>query len=173
MSGTKRTLVALAPDGTEVTQQTSGNYSVAGLIQRESGSWFIAAHGNSWASVKSRTSAMYGRGCYRQMHVADLREVTAPVVREYFGTHNVTVISLFREGQTGLGMKAGWTDTGELGLSRQGFGLKGGASMIRKLAKDGYTAVHFLGRTGGTPRFADFQTDELLKSLRSRPRVTS
>ena len=97
-SRTRKTLVATAPDGTEATEQTSGGYTVAGLIQSTSGQWFIARHGNSWDSVKNRTSALYHRGYYKAMHVSDLIEVTAPVVREYFGTHAVSVTSVYRPG---------------------------------------------------------------------------
>ena len=100
---TRKTLVATAPDGTEVTEQTSGGYTVAGLIQHEGGQWFIARHGSSWDSVRSRTSALYGRGYYKAWHVADLIEVTAPIVREYFGTHNVSITATWREAiYTGL-----------------------------------------------------------------------
>lgn len=94
-SRTRTTLVATAPDGTEVTEETSGGYTVAGLIQNESGQWFIARHGFSYDSVRSRTSMLYGRGYYRTWHMADLIEVTAPILREYFGTHNVSITSVW------------------------------------------------------------------------------
>jgi hypothetical protein len=91
-SRARRTLVATAPDGTEVTEQTSGNYDIAGLIQHEGGSWVIAAHGTSRASVQNRTSTLYNRGSYQAMHVSDLVELTVPVIREYFGTHHGLIV---------------------------------------------------------------------------------
>lgn len=97
-SRTARTLVATAPDGTEVTQQTSGSYDTAGLLQAADGRWFIAAHGWSRDSVYSRVHARYNRGDYRAMHVTDLIEQTAPVVRLYFGTHSVSVNSVYSPG---------------------------------------------------------------------------
>jgi hypothetical protein len=103
-SRARRTMVATAPDGTEVTEQTSGNYDTAGLIQHEGGTWVIAAHGTSHSSVYNRTSTLYNRGCYKSMHVSDLVEQTAPVLREYFGTHQVTVDSAYSSGtHEGLG----------------------------------------------------------------------
>lgn len=104
---TRKTLVATAPDGTEVTEQTAGGYTVAGLIQRTDGTWVIAAHGHSEKSVKSRTSMLYGRGYYKAFHVTALIEVTAPVLREYFGTHAIGIDQVFRTGSyTGLSEEA-------------------------------------------------------------------
>jgi hypothetical protein len=97
-SRASRTLVATAPDGTEVTQKTSGSYDTAGLLQAADGHWLIAAHGWSRQSVYDRTHARYNRGDYRAMHVSDLVEQTAPVIREYFGTHTVGVRSVYSTG---------------------------------------------------------------------------
>lgn len=97
-SRTRRTLVATAPGGIEVTEQTAGKYDTAGLIQRTDGSWVIAAHGTSRDSVYNRTHAMYNRGDYLAMHVADLVEQTAPVIRAYFGTHQALVETAYTPG---------------------------------------------------------------------------
>jgi hypothetical protein len=151
-SRSPRVLVVIAPDGTEVTERTSGSYTVAGIVQNEDGSWWIAAHGNSWDSVKSRTSMRYGRGSYKQMHVAELRERTAPVLRDYFGTHAVRVISWYHPDK-------GWTTETRCA----------DATSLRQLHRDGCTAVEIqiLGRTHDG-KAADFQMTEIIKSLNER-----
>lgn len=145
---TRRTLVATAPGGTDVRMQTAGDYAIAGLIQRSDGTWFIAAKGfRSTASVYNRTHAIYNRGDYKAMHVSDLIEETAPVLREYFGTHAIVLEEAFRPGSD-------WSQPAR----------GAGRSVIRQLAGDGYTAVAF--RLG--TRTADFQMDELLRSMNAR-----
>lgn len=143
-----RDLIIQAPDGTEVTDRTSGGYEVAGIIQREDGGWALVAHGNSWDSVKSRTSATYGRGAYQAMHVGQLHEETAGRVRQYFGTHAVRVVSAYRP-------RDGW-----LRMNRNA-----GGSELRKLRAEGFTAVAItdVGRRAAY-READFQVSELLDS---------
>lgn len=97
-SRASRTLVATAPDGTEVTQETSGSYDTAGLLQAADGHWLIAARGWSRNSVYNRAHARYNRGDYQAIHVSDLTEQTAPVVRAYFGTHAVAVDQVYGPG---------------------------------------------------------------------------
>jgi hypothetical protein len=165
-SRTRRTLVATTSDGSEVTEKTSGNYSIAGLIQGEDGTWRIVARGWSWDSVKKRTSTMYGRGCYRAMHVSDLIEQTAPMIREYYGAHYVVIDALYRsdlESQDSM-YKPGWTSPAKAGYVQQHHTLAAGRTMIRQLARDGWTAVAFRRGT----RIADFQMEELLKSMNAR-----
>ena len=147
-SRTRRTLVVTAPDGTEVTEQTSGGYDTAGIVQGADGTWRLVAHGWSHASVYDRTHARYNRGDNRAMHVGDLVEQTAPIVREYFGTHDVYISQMFTPAN-------GWMT----GLRR-----KAGRSDLRQLQRDGITSVAI--KHGG--RTADFAMDELVKSMNAR-----
>ena len=142
-----RTLVATAPDGTEVTQKTSGSYDTAGLIQARDGHWFIAAHGWSHESVYNRTHVRYNRGDYQAMHVSGLVEQTAPVIRDYCGTHDTYVIACFTPGK-------GWVRERQLA----------GRSHLRRLARNGVTDVA-VNHNGNE---ADFPMSELLKSMNAK-----
>jgi hypothetical protein len=51
----KATLVATAPDGTEVRFRTAAGYDWAGIVQRRSGEWVLLAKGWAYASVEDRT----------------------------------------------------------------------------------------------------------------------
>lgn len=98
-SRARKTVAVMAPGGGEVTSQTSGHWDTAGIIQKADGTWFIAAWGNSHSSVYNRTHAKYNRDpSFKAMHVGDLTEVTAPLIREYFGTHQVTIESAYSPG---------------------------------------------------------------------------
>lgn len=141
------TLVATAPDGTEVTRKTSGKYDTAGLIQRRDGTWFIAAWGWSWDSVYNRTHIRYNRGDYLAMHISALVEQTAPVLREYCGTHDVYILACYTPGK-------GWV------RERQG----APRPWLRRLAREGVTAVS-VSREG---READFQMAEIIRSMNAR-----
>lgn len=154
-SRASRTLVATAPDGTEVTRETSGSYDTAGLLQAADGHWLIAAHGWSRNSVYNRTHARYNRGSYQAMHVSDLVEQTAPVIREYFGTHAVRITSYFCGGQ--------WRDVLAADGSSRCF-LGGGRAALRSLARDGIEAV----MVSANGRSADFQMTVLVKSMNAR-----
>lgn len=151
MSGrAARNLYVYAPDGTPVVIRTAGTYDVAGIIRLPRGEWVKAAVGWAWDSVKNRAKA----SCYihngTEMHVGMLYEETAPVIREYFGTHAVRVVARFTPGE-------GWTD---------GLRMSAGKSALRKLAMDGFTAV----RIGlpGQGRVADFEMTEIARSARFR-----
>jgi hypothetical protein len=100
-----------------------------------------------------------------------LTEATAPLVRDYFGTHAVIIDALYKPGyEDPLGMmKSGWMHPWGIGLTSIAHSLKGGQSMIRVLAKEGYTALAF--RTINGTRIADFQMTELLKSMNARKRA--
>lgn len=161
-----RNLVITAPDGTEVTDRTAGDYTVAGIIQGDQGTWRAVAHGWSHESVARRTAALYRRGCYRSMHTGTLTEATAPVIREYFGTHHVAIDAMFRPDleKQHPQMKPGWAYPWDAGYTTRTQKLTAGQSMIRQLARDGWTALTFRLDT----RQADFQMDELLKSMNAR-----
>lgn len=158
---TRRTMIAEA-FGEEIAYQTAGDYTVAGVVMLPDAEHDfprkIVAVGNSWESVTRRT-----RGASRRirpsisrasehyvMQVVALTEATAPVVREYFGTHQVNITQAYHP-------ERGWQTTM----------LHGGRSSIRDLAAHGYTVVTFYHRT----RSADFQTEELLKSMNSRKKI--
>ena len=145
-----------APDGTEVTTTTPPNkWDVAGIAQRiGTGRWVELAHGGSHDSVRRRTLTYANRsGSYHYTSIRTVRiyEATAPVVREYFGHHKVSIVQVFKPGQ------GGW----------QQVNLHGGWSNIRKLSKQGVTSVAFEGtRNGVRSGPADFEMSSLLKSMR-------
>jgi hypothetical protein len=175
---TRKTMIASA-FGEEIEYKTAGDYSVAGvLIYPDPANNFprrIIAVGNSHASVTSRTrriarqlrSHLLKSDEHHVMRVVPLTEATAPAVRDYFSTHNVVIDALYKPGQPDDGMmKPGWAYPWDLGLTSRAHALKGGQSMIRQLAKEGFTALAF--RTAGGTRIADFQVTELLKSMNAR-----
>lgn len=181
MSGrTRKTMIAEA-FGQEVEYKTAGDYSVAGVVVlpdvENNFPLKIAAVGTSWASVTSRTRTvsrklrptLHRSGEHAVMRVVKLTEATAPCVREYFGTHSVVIDALFREGTAVDGMKPGWAYPWDLGLTSRAHALKGGRSMIRRLAGEGYTALAF--RTVAGTRIADFPMADLLKSMNSRKKA--
>lgn len=148
---TMKTLVITAPDGTEVTERTSGGYDTAGIVQDYKGKWHLAAHGWSRDSVWKRTRMQQDRSRCRTMYVGQLYEETAPVIREYFGTHQVRIHEYFVPGR-------GWT------LAKG----SAGRSTIRRLARDGVTAVSITPIYGHREVYADFQMDEILRSMKAR-----
>lgn len=186
MSRTAKTLVAKA-FGRDAEYQTAGNYSLAGVVAYGAPSptggepalmTKVVAVGNSNASVARRTLAEARKihpGLLKAdqsyvMQVVPLVEATAPVVQKYFGTHNVVIHSLYKAGQPGDGMmKAGWAHPADLGMTSQWHSLKAGRALIRQLAREGFTALSF--RAAGGTRIADFQVDELLKSMNARKRA--
>jgi hypothetical protein len=161
---TRKTMVATA-FGTEVTYQTAGDYAVAGVLMRNDiRNGFplaVVAVGNSWDSVTRRTRSASRRerpGISRSdeprvMAVVALREATAPVLREYFGTHNVAFDAWFTE-------ERGWV--------RADGDVHAGRSTLRKMIADGAVAFHMVGRS----RSGDFQAAELLKSMNSRKKAS-
>jgi hypothetical protein len=156
MGRTRKTLVAAAL-GQEIEYQTAGGYTVAGVVMstnaEENFPCTVVAVGYSWKSVTRRTRAISRQvrsGISKSdehwvMEVTGLIEATAPVVRDYFGTHKVYAAAVYRP-------QDGW----EAGLR-----LSAGRSDLRRMAAEGITAVAltFAGRT------ADFQVTELLRSM--------
>lgn len=172
MSGrTRRTMIARA-FSTEVEYQTAGNYDTAGVIQyTKDGKLYryVAAVGTSARSVARRAEKRLRQvrpetlpSDYPYMvEVVSLREVTAPVVREYFGTHTVFVTGLFTEAD-------GWTSCP--------VALKAGRSDLRRLIREGYTAFGISKQNSSISRTsrwrtADFQSNELLRSMNARKKT--
>lgn len=165
---TAKVMVATTSWG-EFEYKTAGVYDVAGVIQytapdgklvRE-----IAAVGTSWASVRSRTIKVLRAkrpGTLPSdypylMEVVSMTEATAPVIRKYFGRHGLTVTSVFTE-------DGGWQEAN----------LHTGRTLLRLLAKDGVKAIVVskgLGRGNGR-KDADFQIDEVIKSMNSRKKAS-
>lgn len=85
MSGTTRTLYAIAPDGTEISVRCSGDYSFAGLIKNRDGEWQLATKGYSKYSVTSRTRTVASRTAgTREDLVVPLLDRVQMKVRNYF-----------------------------------------------------------------------------------------
>jgi hypothetical protein len=148
----------------DVEYRTAGNYSVAGVIHCMINGELVtrvAAVGNSWDSVQSRTrralrDARPGTLPSDYVYlteVVSLTEATAPKLHQYFGTHKLSVTQVFTPGR-------GWTAAN----------YHAGRSSLRKLAKEGVTAVSAgRSRTARLGRWeAGFQMDELLKSMNAR-----
>ena len=57
----KVTLVATAPDGSEVRFRTAAGYTWAGIAQQADGAWVLLAKGWAYKSVKGRTGLVYRR----------------------------------------------------------------------------------------------------------------
>jgi hypothetical protein len=57
----KVTLVATAPDGSEVRHRTAAGYTWAGIAQQADGAWVLLAKGWAYKSVKDRTGLVYRR----------------------------------------------------------------------------------------------------------------
>jgi hypothetical protein len=158
-----RTMIAATQWG-DAEYRTAGNYSVAGVIHYMINGELVtrvAAVGNSWNSVQNRTrralrDARPGTlpSDYAYLtEVVSLTEATAPKLHQYFGTHKLSITQVFTPGR-------GWTDAS----------YHAGRSNLRKLAKEGVTAV-LAGKGGGVVigRWeADFQMAELLKSMNTR-----
>jgi hypothetical protein len=168
MSRTKRQFAAYAragrPDEAEVLfEHSSDKYDYAGMYRDASGKWHLAALGFSRNSVVSRTRTACRKAgawwstadVFLNTSTAQAWEVTAPVVREYFGSHKVVITQGFLPG-------SGWVD-----LKIGEHGRKAGKGRIRALLREGYTA---LGFSQGS-RVADFQADELVKSINLRPKA--
>lgn len=170
MSGTKRQYAAYA-DATEcagpqeVITEHSGKYDLAGLIVQQDGTWAAVKFGTSWESVGNRTRTYFRRtrsnfDAYyisQLTQVSRLWEVTAPIVRDYFGSHRVVIAKGFLPGK-------GWVD-----FTSGDYGRKAGKSRIRALAREGYTALGF-AQGGRGP--ADFEMSELLKSMNLRKKAS-
>jgi hypothetical protein len=146
-SRTARNLVITAPDGTDVIDRTSGGYDTAGIARNPNGSWSLVAHGWSHESVLRRTKA---RSRYSaEIHVGTLHPQTAPVIRDYFRSHNVLLVQVFVPGK-------GWV-TPET--------ADAGTNVLRKLARAKVTYVAV--RPAGSQRTADFPMTEILDSMKT------
>ena len=158
-SRTSRTVVTYAPGGVEVAWDTSAGYDVAGLLQYRNGGWGRVQHGFSWEAVRSRTVASYHRSpSSTAFAVAAIWEATAPVIREYFGSHRVVIDSVFTP-------EAGWVTPTGAGYVEGGTTMTAGKAMLRRLARDGVAAVSVQGSTIGR-MIADFQMPEVLASMK-------
>lgn len=148
---TMRTLVVTAPDGTEVTERTSGGYDTAGIVQTYDGKWHLVAHGWSRDSVWKRTRTREDRMHGKTMYVGQLREQTAPVIHDYFKTNEVRIHEYFLPGR-------GW-------VLASG---SAGRSALRQLARTGVTTVAVTPIYGHRKSYADFQMDEIVASMRAK-----
>lgn len=142
----QREVAIYAPDGTEIIYKTAAKWDVGGIVKYTDGHWILAEYGFSPDSVRKRTLAYYNRTAYLiNWSVGRIYEATAPVVREYFGHHRIAITQVWKPLE-------GWVDVR----------LHGGRSSIRRLSKQGVTAVRF----SADGRLPDFQMAELLKSMR-------
>jgi len=169
MSRTKRQFAAYvrstgaSPEIEITVEHSSEKYDLVGVVLDQQNQIHPVAYGVSRNSVVSRTRTICRKqGYWYSTHdvfintcVATLWEVTAPVVREYFGSHKVVITQGFLPG-------SGWVD-----LRIGEHGRKAGKGRIRALLREGYTALGF--SQGG--RTADFQADELVKSMNLRPKA--
>jgi hypothetical protein len=156
-------MIAYVPSLTEkteakVTYKTAGGYDHAGLVFNHSASaWEVQAVGYSVKSIAKRT-----RTAVRNMYprspgfwdaataVVPLHEVTAPILREYFGDHRLAVCGIFRP-------ETGWETVD----------WKAGRSNIRWMAEQGVTAISVC-RANRLGTQADFQMTEIVKSVNAR-----
>jgi len=148
----------------EITvEHSSEKYDLVGVVLDQQNQIHPVAYGVSRNSVVSRTRTICRKqGYWYSTHdvfintcVATLWEVTAPVVRDYFGSHKVLMTSGFHP-------ERGWENWTDGDRAR-----KAGKSRIRALAREGYTGIAFT--QGG--RTADFQMEELIKSMNLRPKA--
>lgn len=147
---TTRKLIGIAPDGTEVSIMTSGDYDLAGIIKNRAGNWSIVAKGSSHASVRSRTVTRYRYSSAITFEVISLMEDIAQPLKDYFPGEqmfSLRVRQVRRDG--GL-----WMNARELGLA-----TRPSKRAIRALKKAGYTDVG----VGLGNRVADFTVAELTK----------
>lgn len=182
---TAKTLVAEA-FGEEFELRTAAPYEWAGVLMLpildQDFPRRMVAKGTSKNSVTSRTRTENNRwrpgfrrnhGLAAERHVLQVVrffEVTAPTIRAYFGTHRVVVSALFRadlapELRDDM-MGNGWTTPQRAGYATTFRACRAGRSDLRRLARDGWTAVGVRQFDGGSGRpIADFQMDELIRSM--------
>ena len=134
MSGTKKTLVAVAPDGQRVTKQTSGDYDYAGLLKTPTG-WHLYEKGWSYDSVRNRTRASYNRHPVATNYtVVPFREIVPKEIEEYFAPrahmHAAPIVrSVFSP-------STGWIDASSVRLAGWA-----GLSLLRRIQRTGFTTV--------------------------------
>jgi len=171
MSRTKRQFAAYvrstgaSPEIEVTVEHSSDKYDYVGVVVTPQNTLVPVTYGWSRNSVVQRTRTIARKdGYWHSTHdvfintcVATLWEVTAPVVREYFGSHKVVITQGFLPG-------SGWVD-----LKIGEHGRKAGKGRIRALLREGYTALGF----SQGDRTADFQADELVKSMNLRPKANA
>jgi hypothetical protein len=83
--GPTQTLVATAPDGTEVTYRTAAGYTCAALAP-ERGGWCLIAKGWSWESVRKRARTRTGGWDFTVVpfKVKDARSEVPGAIAHYF-----------------------------------------------------------------------------------------
>lgn len=159
-SRTSRKLIGLTPDGTEVSLTTSGGYSLAGIVKNRNGEWSVIARGFSYDSVRSRTSAYFGRSGMSLVawDVVSLMEDIPQQLKDYFPgdqMYSLRIKQVFSPG-------AGWftnAKEAELTTAAKGIGARPSKTMLRWLKRDGYTHIGI----GLGNRVADFTLEELTK----------
>lgn len=140
----------------EASLTTAADHDVAGLVFiPDTGTWRIAAHGWSAASVRKRamTAGRSWTGGIPQVTVANLYCETAPMIRKYFGSHQVYVTQVFFAGE-------GWRDL-------KGFG-KAGKQHLRYWAAEGAISVMVQGMGRAGTAVAEFQMSEIIRDCRFR-----
>ena len=152
MSGTKKTLVAKAPDGQRTTMRSSGGWDLAGLLKSPSGHWFIAIVGSSSDSVRKRTITAYHRHpTATEWTVVPLREALPQAIDEYFTPraymHVAPIVrSVFSP-------STGWIDAS--GVRLAGWA---GLSLLRRIQRAGFTTV----AVGDASHPAEFGLDSIM-----------
>jgi hypothetical protein len=161
MSRTTRKLIGIAPDGTEVSIMTSGDYDVAGIVKNRAGNWSIVAKGVSSESVRRRTLAYFNRSPRMSLVAWDLVPLMEDIpqqLKDYFPgkqMFSLRIKHLFSPG-------AGWFTTAaeaENTTAAKGIGARPSRKMLRWLKRDGYTHIGI----GIGNQVADFSLEELTK----------
>lgn len=186
---TPKTLVAEA-FGEEFTIRTAAGYEYAGVLivpqQDKDFPRVLVAKGFSHSSVKKRTrtennrwrpnfTRRFGKVNEAQvMQVVRFFEATAPVVREFFGTHRVIVDGLFSAGIIGTSLQdenytPGWCDPQRAGHAGTFHAARAGRSDLRRYDAEGWTVIRLREFNGR--KTADFQVTELLKSMNTRKKT--
>jgi hypothetical protein len=162
MSRTAKRMIAYPAGPAPFEWQTaSDKYTHAGLVWQQDGSWQLVTQGWSPESVEKRTKTVAGQQYVgnpqavvnSMVSVVRAWEMTAPIVAAYFTHHRLLVTAARREGD-------GWVSVR----------WHAGRSNLRKMQKEGWTALQFQGRRngGGAVVTADFQMSEIIRSLNSR-----
>ena len=158
MSGTKKILVAEAPDGQVIRVETSGGWDLAGIVKRASdGSWVIVQRGCSHEAVAKRTKTSYYRGPYTDFKVVQLREQMPSAIERYLsvrhGSASETHVGRLRIEQVFL-PGLGWRYASDKDMAAYP-----SRTYIRQLARTGEVAAISVGWGHAC---ADFQMTELV-----------
>jgi len=161
MSGTKKTLVGKAPDGSRVELRTSGSYCYAGVARYHgSSTWEVILRGVSQPSVEKRMKTWYNLNFTRiaEWDTVPLAEQLLQPVEEYFASRPLEHGARPRVTQV-FSPAEGWQDAAALRLD--GCPTR---AWVRHLQREGWTALS----AGNLSRWADFDISELLKPRRPR-----